>query len=57
MNPVEDAAEEESPRHNPVRSMLLLDLLRDRDSRLVFLWALASYWRSLIGFGSFERHA
>ena len=42
MNPVADAAEEESPRYRPVRSMLLLDLLRDRDSRRVFLWALAT---------------
>jgi len=42
VKPVEDAGEKESSRYHPIRSLFLLDVLRDRDSRPAILWALST---------------
>jgi hypothetical protein len=39
---VEDAAEREGGRYHPIRSLFLVDVLRDRDSRPAILWALGT---------------
>jgi voltage-gated potassium channel len=40
--PIRDAAEKETSRYHPVRSLFLLDVLFDRDSRPALLWALGT---------------
>ena len=40
--PVEDADEKEAGRYHPIRSLFLVDVLRDRDSRPAILWALGT---------------
>jgi hypothetical protein len=48
LKPVEDG-EEEIGRYHPIRSLFLLDVLRDRDSRPVLLWATGTlFWGMLI---------
>jgi hypothetical protein len=42
LNSVEQKVEKEIHRVRPLQSLFLLDVLRDRDSRPAFLWALST---------------
>jgi hypothetical protein len=42
LHPLEDAVEKEVRTYRPVRSLFLLDVLGDRDSRPALLWALST---------------
>jgi len=42
INSVEHEVEKEIRRYRPLESLFLVDILRDRDSRPAFLWALTT---------------
>jgi voltage-gated potassium channel len=42
LNSVEQEVEKEFRRYRPIQSLFLVDVLRDRDSRPAFLWALST---------------
>lgn len=52
--PVEDAAEKETGKYHPIRSLFLLDVLRDHDSRPVVVWALFTLLAGTLFYHFFE---